>query len=395
MRTVAVVGTSLGGFSAAQQLRAQGFDGRLVLVGDEVHLPYDRPPLSKEFLLGKLDRAELALGEQVDYDELEADWLPGDPAVRLRATDAALELRSGARVDVDGVVIATGATARTLPGSDDIAGVHTLRTLDDACALREELTDGDPRVVVVGAGFIGAEVASTCARLGLHVTIVESAPVPLARALGSDMARVCTGLHEDHGVPVRSGVGVEELQTAGGRVVGVRLSSGEELPAEVVVVGVGVHPNTEWLAGSGITLGDGVVCDAGGVTDLPHVVAVGDVARVERPDLGRSLRMEHWTTASTQPRVAVRNLLAGTTVEYHTDLPYFWSDQYGVRIQFAGSTRADDTVRVVDGDVDSRCFLAQYERDGQPVAVLALNQPRAFGRARRQLPRPNGTAAAS
>jgi 3-phenylpropionate/trans-cinnamate dioxygenase ferredoxin reductase subunit len=163
----------------------------------------------------------------------------------------------------------------------------------------------------------------------------------------------------------------------------------------VVVVGIGVHPNTGWLAGSGITLGDGVVCDAGGVTDLPHVVAVGDVARVERPDLGRSLRMEHWTATSTQPRVAVRNLLAGTTVEHHTDLPYFWSDQYGVRIQFAGSTRADDTVRVVDGDVDSRCFLAQYERDGQPVAVLALNQPRAFGRARRQLAKPNGTAAAS
>jgi 3-phenylpropionate/trans-cinnamate dioxygenase ferredoxin reductase subunit len=395
MRTIAVVGTSLGGFSAAQQLRAQGFDGRLVLVGDEVHLPYDRPPLSKEFLLGKLDRADLALGEQADYDELEADWLPGDPAVRLHATDSALELRSGARVDVDGVVIATGAAARTLPDSGDIAGVHTVRTLDDASALRDELTGGDPRVVVVGAGFIGAEVASTCASLGLHVTIVESAPVPLARALGSGMAQVCTGLHEDHGVAVRSGVGVEELQTAGGRVVGVRLSSGEVLPAEVVVVGIGVHPNTGWLAGSGITLGDGVVCDAGGVTDLPHVVAVGDVARVERPDLGRSLRMEHWTATSTQPRVAVRNLLAGTTVEHHTDLPYFWSDQYGVRIQFAGSTRADDTVRVVDGDVDSRCFLAQYERDGQPVAVLALNQPRAFGRARRQLAKPNGTAAAS
>ena len=393
MRTITVVGTSLAGFSAAQQLRAQGFDGRLVMVGAEAHQPYDRPPLSKDFLTGKIGQADLALGDQSDFDELEAEWLLGDPALRLRPASASVELWSGEQISTDGVVVATGANARLLPGTEGIGGVHALRTMEDAAALRDELTTGSPRVVVIGAGFIGAEVTSSCVDLGLDVTIVEAAEVPLVRALGAQMAHACSALHQDHRARVRFGAGVAELRTEAGRVTGVVLDTGECLDAEVVVIGIGVRPNADWLAGSGIGVQDGVLCDAGGVSELPNIVAVGDVARVWRPELGRSVRIEHWTTAQTQPRVAVGNLLAGSTVEHHTDLPYFWSDQYGVRIQFAGNVEPDDEVRIVDGAVEDRCFLAQYYRQETPVGVLAFNHPRGFGRARRELTRPRLVAA--
>ncbi len=388
MRTITVVGTSLAGFSTAQHLRSQGFDGRLVMVGAEVHPPYDRPPLSKDFLMGRADQQQLALGEQSDYDDLEAEWMLGDPVARLRPSNASLELLSGSHVGTDAVVAATGAAVRQLPGASEVDGVYALRTLQDAVGLRDELTHGRPRVVVVGAGFIGAEVASSCRKLGLDVTLVEAAELPLARALGQEMAAVCAQLHGEHGVDVRFGVGVEQLRTAFGRVVGLDLSTGEHLPADVVVTGIGVDPNTAWLAGSGVGVHDGVLCDAGGVSDLPNIVAVGDVARCHRQDLGRTARIEHWSSAMKQPRVAVGNLLAGSTVGRHDDLPYFWSDQYGVRIQFIGFVHPDDEVRILEGAVEDRCFLAQYERDGQAVGLLAFNSPRGFGRARRQLTRP-------
>ncbi|GAB3288441.1 NAD(P)/FAD-dependent oxidoreductase [Parasphingorhabdus pacifica] len=387
MRSIAVIGTSLAGFSAAEQLRHQGFDGQLVLVGEEVHPPYDRPPLSKDFLQGKIDRDALALGDQSDLDELEARWHIGDPAVRLHSADASVELLSGERIGVDGVVVATGATPRCLPGTDGIAGIHTLRTLDDAAALHEELTSAS-RVVVIGAGFVGAEVASSCSHLGAEVTVVEAAELPLAHALGQDMAAACAELHSDHGVRTRFGVGVGDIRSAAGRVTGIRLVTGEELPADIVVVGIGVRPNIGWLADSGLGLDDGVRCDAGGITDLPNIAAVGDVAHVHRPHLGYATRAEHWTAATNQPRAAMRNLLAGNTVEHHNETPYFWSDQYGVRIQFAGSVPPGAEVRVVGGDIDARSFLVHYEHDGQLVAVLAFNQPKAFARTRRQIAQP-------
>jgi 3-phenylpropionate/trans-cinnamate dioxygenase ferredoxin reductase subunit len=395
MRTITVVGTSLAGFSTAQQLRAQGFDGRLVMVGAEVHLPYDRPPLSKDFLTGKSEQADLALAEQSDFDELEAEWVLGVPVAQLRPSNASVDLVNGEQISTDGVVVATGASPRRLPGAEGVDGVHVLRTMEDATALRDELTTGRPQVVVIGAGFIGAEVASSCRRLGLDVTIVEAAELPLARALGPSMGAACSQLHAEHGVAVRFGIGVEGLRTSFGRVVGVDLSNGEQLPADVVVSGIGVQPNTAWLAESGLGLHDGVLCDSGGVTDLPNIVAVGDVARTFRHDLGRAVRIEHWTNAMSQPRVAVRNLLAGITNEQHNEIPYFWSDQYGVRIQFAGTVHPDDDVRITDGAVDDRCFVAQYERAGQLVGVLAFNHPRGFGRARRQLAKPHLITAAS
>ncbi|WP_326686545.1 MULTISPECIES: FAD-dependent oxidoreductase [unclassified Streptomyces] len=386
MRTITVIGASLAGLYAAMSLRSQGYDGRLVIVGEEHHRPYDRPPLSKEFLTGALTAERLALADAEEIGELDADWLLGTRAEGLDPPERTVLLSDGRRLSADGVVLATGAVPRTLPG-EPLDGVHTLRTLDDAAALREELSRGQVRVVVIGAGFIGAEVASSCATLGHHVTVVEAAEQPLLPQLGDRMAAFCADLHTDHGVTLLTGTGVRGLHGDGqGRVAWVELADGRHLPADVVVVGIGVRPATGWLEGSGIPLDDGVVCDAGGMTSVPGVVAVGDVAR----SAGR--RAEHWTSAMEQPAVAARNLLAGSTVETYTALPYFWSDQYGIRLQLAGHREPDDTVRLVEGAPEDRSFLAVYERDGVTTAVLAANRPRPFMRLRRELSRTGGLA---
>ncbi|MGB8941287.1 MAG: FAD-dependent oxidoreductase [Streptomyces sp.] len=377
MRTITVVGASLAGLYAARELRAQGYDGRLVIIGDEPHQPYDRPPLSKDFLVGKAEEAQLALSDEEESGELAAEWLLGVRARGLDPRGRTVLLEDGRTVASDGVVIATGASARRLPGPS-LAGVHTLRTLDDARALRTELTAGPRRVVVIGGGFIGAETASSCVALGHEVTVVEAAPLPLLPQLGDAMASFCAGLHARGGAELVTGTGVAALhgETA---VRAVQLADGRLLPADVVVVGIGAVPNTGWLAGSTVAVGDGVLCDDGCVTGLPHVVAVGDVARVG------GARAEHWTSATEQPRVAVRNLLAGHTAETVRPLPYFWSDQYGSRIQFAGRRRPDDTVRLLEGSPEEGSFLAAYEREGRTTAVLGVDRPRPFMRMRRGL----------
>lgn len=379
MRTVTVVGASLAGLYAARELRAQGFDGRLVIVGEESHRPYDRPPLSKDFLLGKAGEDQLALSDVDETLELGAEWMFGVRARGLDARGRTVLLEGGRTVSADGVVIATGASARRLPGPA-LTGVHTLRTLDDARSLRAELLRGPRRVVVIGGGFIGAETASSCAALGHSVTVVEAAPLPLLPQLGPEMAAVCAGLHARGGVELVTGVGVAALR-GDNAVHGVELADGRVLPADVVVVGIGAVPNTGWLAGSTLALHDGVLCDDGCVTALPQVVAVGDVARVG------GARAEHWTSATAQPRVAVRNLLAGHAVETVRPMPYFWSDQYGSRIQFAGRRKDGDQVRVVEGAVEDGSFLALYERAGVTTAALAVDRPRPFTRVRRELAR--------
>ncbi|MEV3987834.1 FAD-dependent oxidoreductase [Streptomyces sp. NPDC049837] len=391
MKTVTVVGASLAGLYAARELRAQGFDGRLVIVGEEPHRPYDRPPLSKEFLTGYAGDAgdqagdqageeRLALADAEEEAGLAAEWLLGTRARGLDPRGRTLLLDGGRTVSTDGVVIATGASARRLPGSTGTAGVHTLRTLDDARALRADLAGGPRRVVVIGGGFIGAETASSCATLGHDVTVVEAAPLPLVPQLGPEMAAVCAALHARGGTQLITGASVAGLR-GDRRVRAVELADGRVLPADVVVVGIGAVPNTAWLAGSTLALGDGVLCDDGCVTSLPQVVAVGDVARVG------GVRAEHWTSATEQPAVAVRNLLAGRTAATVRPLPYFWSDQYGARIQFAGRRRGGDTVRIAEGSTDGGGFLALYERDGAPTAALAVDRPRPFMKARRDLAR--------
>ncbi|MGW0877291.1 NAD(P)/FAD-dependent oxidoreductase [Streptomyces sp. NPDC002740] len=382
MRTVAVVGASLAGLSAARSLRKQGYDGRLVVIGDELHRPYDRPPLSKEFLAGTLGEADLAL--EAHDEDLGAEWLLGVRATGLDRSDRAVRLADGREVRVDGLVIATGAAARRLPGADGLAGVHVLRTLDDARALRDELARGG-RLVVIGGGFIGAEVASTAYALGLDVTVVEVAPTPLAGPLGATMGGIVSGLHADHGVRLLCGVGVKGL--SGERCVdAVLLEDGRSVPADIVVVGVGARPCVEWLEGSGVELDNGVKCGADGRTGLAGVVAVGDCANWYDPRAGGHRRVEHWTGARERPDAAVATLLAGGAVKPGVPRPpYFWSDQYGVRIQFAGHAAGADSVTVEEGAVDDRNVLAVYRRAGDPVAVLGMNQPRLFMRWRKQL----------
>ncbi|MEU7481226.1 FAD-dependent oxidoreductase [Lentzea sp. NPDC042327] len=365
MRTIAIIGASLAGLRSAQALRRQGFDGRVVVVGDEVHLPYDRPPLSKDFLLGKCEAVPLA--DQEDLDELGAEWRLGVRATGLSAGEVSLS--DGTTVAADGFVIATGGVARTMPGT------HVLRTLDDATRLRDAFA-GAQHVGIIGAGFIGAEIASSARALGKEVTVVEALPTPLTRVLGPEMGAACGQLHGDHGSTLITGVNVESVNVDGG----IKLADGRLVGADVVVAGIGARPATDWLAGGPVDLNNGVACDAGGVTNLRNVVAVGDVANCA------GHRAEHWTSATEQAQVAVRNLLAGETVATHANGGYVWSDQYGVRIQFAG--RATNVVRVEDGSIEDRKFVATYRDDRDEdavVGVLAMSNARLFTRFRRDL----------
>jgi NADPH-dependent 2,4-dienoyl-CoA reductase/sulfur reductase-like enzyme len=391
VKHVAIIGASLAGLSAARALRAQGFEGRVTVVGDETRRPYDRPPLSKEFLAGEMSEADLALE---DDDDLRAEWLLGCAAVKLDTASRTIELADGTQVHADGFVIATGSRARRWPGSETLAGVHVVRTIDDAIALRAELRPG-AQMVVIGAGFIGAEVAATARKLGMGVTVVEAAPTPLQAQLGSRLGAVVAAAHLSNGTTLICGVGVAGLTgqnralraaTGADRVTGVDLDDGRHLPADVVVVGIGGVPNIEWLHGSGLELGNGVICGPGGQTTVPHVVAVGDCAAWHDASTGAAHRVEHWTGALERPAVAVATLLAGgIDCGAAVKAPYFWSDQYGSRIQFAGIARPDDEITIEEGSCDDRCFLATYRRDGRLVAVLGVDQPKLFTRWRRQL----------
>lgn len=381
MNTIAVVGASVGGMAAARALRQLGYDGRLVLVGDEPHLPYDRPPLSKEFLAGTKSDADLSL--QVDGEDLALDWRLAVAATGLDPATRTLHLSDGDALPLDGIVIATGARPRVLPGLHWPLGVHQLRTIDDARGLRADLVAG-ARLVVVGAGFIGAEVASTARSLGVEVTVVEVAPTPLAGPLGDEMGRAVAALHAVNGVRLICGTGVTAINGTD-RVTGVGLSDGTTLPADVVVVGVGVTPNVEWLEGSGLTLTNGVQCNAFGGTDIPGVVAVGDCASWYEPGPRTWRRVEHWTNAREGAAIAAAWLLSGGTDTRPRRPHYFWSDQYGTSVRFAGSTAGFDQLTIDEGSVDEQSFVAIYHRAGVPVGVLSVGRDQAFTRWRRQL----------
>ncbi|WP_330280481.1 MULTISPECIES: FAD-dependent oxidoreductase [unclassified Streptomyces] len=387
MSTIAVVGVGLAGVRAGEALRAQGHDGRLVMIGEEAVEPYDRPPLSKQVLLGTYEACDIALTDTASRAELDAEWLLGTRATAFDPVTRHLTLSDGQSLHAEGVVIATGARARTLSGVPELDSVHTLRTLDDARRLRDDLSRPG-RVAVVGGGFIGAEVASAARALGHEVTIVEFEQMPLLRQLGSAAAGVLRRLHTDHGVPLVTGVSVTGL-VGRDRVQAVSLSDGRSLPADVVVVGIGAVPNTEWLAGSGVALDNGVLTDEWCRTTVPGVVAAGDVAAY-RCRGGRRLRIEHWTNARDMPATAARSLLATLRGEdpveqpAHDPLPYVWSDQYDSHLQIAGRPDADDALELVSGSFDSG-FVAVYRRDGAVTGVLAVDSPKEFGRLRREL----------
>ena len=384
-RRVVVAGASLAGLRAAEELRLGGFDGTITMIGDEPHEPYDRPPLSKQVLAGtwEVERIGLVVSHEAGLPGLDLDWRLGHRAVGLDVDARIVHLAGGADVPYDGLVIATGAAPRELPGTGALAGVHTLRTLDDALAVRAAINGGARRVVVVGAGFIGAEVAATSRTAGCDVTILEALPVPLGRALGDEMGAVMGDLHRDHGVDLRLGVGVAGFE-GGDRVTHVRLADDSLIDADVVVVGIGVTPNTGWLEGSGLALDDGVVCDAT-TRAAPGVVAAGDVARWPSHRFAELMRIEHWDNAITMGEHAARRLLAdlagdpaddpASTAPYDP-VPWFWSDQYDRKIQLAGRSSGADEVRVVDGSTDERRFVALYRRGDRLVGVLAMNRPR-------------------
>jgi NADPH-dependent 2,4-dienoyl-CoA reductase/sulfur reductase-like enzyme len=377
---VVVVGASLAGLRAAETLRRHDAVGSVVIVGSEVHRPYDRPPLSKKVLSGEWDAERIHLRQPDAFDELDVEWRLGVAASAVDVATGSLRLADGGAVPFGGLIIATGAIPRRLPGQEQFDHVHELRSLDDALALRSEIAPGGRRVVVIGAGFIGLEAAAAAKLLGNDVVVLEGASAPLIRGLGEQMGEAIAGLHRAHGVDVRCDVRIGGLTPEG-----VVLDGGELVPAEVIVVGIGVTPATAWLDGSGLQLRDGIVCDAGlnaldtAGSAVPGVFAAGDVARWPNGLFDEEMRVEHWTNAAEQGAVAAENLVraaTGETIQPYEPLPFFWSDQFEHRIQFLGRASADDEVRVVAGAVDDAKFLALYGSGGRLRGALGVNAPR-------------------
>ena len=375
METIAVVGASLAGLRALQALRRAGFSGRLVAIGEESEPPYDRPPLSKDVLAGKWDTERTRLLRPEDAS-LDVEWRLGRRAEGLDLAARELRLAGGGRAGFDGLVIATGTYARRLPNTPNFAGIHVLRTLGDCLALRVTL-DTSPRVVVIGAGFIGLEVAATCRGRGLSVTVIESLAAPLERGLGARLGAYVGEIHRDHGVDLRLGARVARL-VGSEHVEAVELADGTRVPADVVVVGIGAAPATEWLHGSGLELADGVVCDAAcRTTRAPFVVAAGDVARWPNPLFETSMRIEHWTNATEQADHAAATLLAGAGGgEPFAPVPFVWSDKYDKKIQVAGRIEGADETRLVDGSLEERRFAMLFGSKGRVCGVLGMNRPR-------------------
>lgn len=375
---VVIVGASLAGLRAAETLRQQGFEGSIVVVSDENEKPYDRPPLSKKVLSGEWEPDRIALRKPEILETLNVEWILGDAATALDVDGRIVRLESGRDVVFDAVVIATGGKVRRLPGQPDWSGIHELRTLSDSLALRSELEPGR-RVVVVGAGFIGLEVAATARTRGCEVVVLEGAPAPLIRGLGAEMGRHIARLHEDNGVRVRCDVRVDSfVEGEPGVVSGIRLVDGEVIPADVVLVGVGVSPATDWLTSSGLEIRDGVVCDET-LRAAPRIYAAGDVARWPNRLLGREMRVEHWTNASEQGAAAARNLLAecrGEEGVAYESVPFFWSDQYTSRVQFIGRAEGDETVEIVSGSPEEHSFVALYHKGDELRAALGVSRPK-------------------
>jgi len=372
LKQVVVVGAGVAGTRATETLRQEGYDGALTLVGAERHAPYHRPPLSKKLLTGKVHRAGVDLAAQFDMD---ARVLRGASATKLDLSSRTIQLSDESQelaLQFDGLVIASGAMPREWPGGTAPDGVLMLRTVEDCLAIRERLSSR-PRVAVVGGGFIGAEVAASCRSLGLDVVLIEKAASPLLTALGKELAPRWTDLHRQHGVDVRVGVGVDGF-VGNGQVEAVRLTDGSQVPADAVIVGLGVSPATDWLGGSGLHVDDGVVCDGTGAAEGSGdatVVAAGDVARWWHPLYERHLRTEHWNDAGRQGAAAARTLLLGPDrAETYDELPYFWSDQYDVKVQMLGVPTDYDALKIVEGDPGTWEFVAAYGRGGCTVAVL-------------------------
>jgi NADPH-dependent 2,4-dienoyl-CoA reductase/sulfur reductase-like enzyme len=385
VRRLVIVGASLAGLRAAQAARAGGFDGELVVVGEEIHRPYTRPPLSKELLAGEQEIERVVLPS----DTFEAQWRLGAPATRLDRARRRVALADGDELEYDRLILATGSRARRWPGAGgELDGVHVLRSLDDAIALRAALEER-PRVAVVGAGFIGCEVAQTARKQGLDVTLIDIAPTPML-PLGPRLGEWCADLHRGHGVDLRLRTGVAALHGAG-RIEAVELADGTRVEADLVVVGMGAQPNTDWLADSGLQLTPGLECDAT-LTSVgdPDILGAGDIVSWPHPLAGGdTIRVEHWTVAAEQGQQAGRNVLldAGQRTPYDQP-PYFWTDQYDTKIQSLGLPGRAERLELLEATGDGSRFVYGGERDGRLVGVIAINGARRLGSYRMALADP-------
>jgi 3-phenylpropionate/trans-cinnamate dioxygenase ferredoxin reductase subunit len=367
-----IVGAGLAGAKAAEALREQGFDGRVILVGAEPHRPYERPPLSKGYLAGKTDREKVFVHAKDWYAEHRVEFTPQLPATRLDRAAHQVELVDGTTIGYDKLLLATGSSPRRLevPGAD-ADGVHHLRTLDDSDVLRDLLANTG-RLVVIGAGWIGLEVTAAARQAGVEVTVVESAELPLLRVLGPEVAQIFADLHIQHGVDVRFGATLAEITTADGKVTGIMLDDGAQIPADAVLVGIGAAPNTGLAEAAGLAVDNGVLVDAGLRTADPDIFAAGDLANAEHPRLGGRIRVEHWANALKQPKTAAANMLGGDS-EY-TDLPYFYTDQFDLGMEYVGYVEPGEYDQVVfRGDVPGREFIAFWLKDSRVLAGMNVN----------------------
>jgi len=365
-----IVGASLAGAKAAETLRKEGFAGRVTLIGDELHRPYERPPLSKGYLLGSAERESVFVHPATWYAEHDVDLRLGTRATAVDARGHEVHLADGDPLRYAALLLATGSepVRLTIPGAD-LDGVRYLRRLEDSEALKAAFAEVG-RVVVIGGGWIGLEVAAAARTAGLAVTVLEAAALPLLRVLGPEVARVFADLHREHGVDLRCGVHVERILGAGGRVTGVELGGGEVVGADLVVVGVGIRPNTALAQGAGLAVENGVLVDAHLRTSDPDVYAAGDVANAFHPFLERRLRVEHWANAMRQGPVAARSML-GQDATY-ARLPYFFTDQYDLGMEYNGYAGAEDRV-VLRGDVAGREFIAFWLAEGRVLAGMGVN----------------------
>jgi 3-phenylpropionate/trans-cinnamate dioxygenase ferredoxin reductase subunit len=372
--TLVIVGGGLAGARAAESARGGGYQGRVVIVGDEASLPYERPPLSKAVLRGEAELDSTLVHDAGFYSGAAIELLTGVRVVGIDATARRINIASAASIGFDTLVMATGATPRRLdiPGAD-LAGVHYLRTADDATSLHGAIKNAS-RVAVIGAGWIGSEVAASARSMGADVVLIDPSLFPLHRVLGTKVAVAFRQLHADHGVQLRLGVGVTELRGTGS-VEQVVLSDGRIEHADVVVIGVGAVPRIELAASSGLKVDNGILVDANLETNVPGIFAAGDIANAWHPHYKRHLRVEHWANARYQGTAAGHN--ATGEHEVYDRLPYFYSDQYDVNLEYVGHAQPDDEV-VIRGDLDQRKFVAMYHHDGVVSAALTVNVSKVF-----------------